>query len=36
VNVNKQPEIKIFSYRVVVDLGKIGQRDGEESVDERR
>ena len=33
---NKQPEIRTFSYYVAVDLGKIGQRSGEGSVDERR
>ena len=33
---NKQPEIRTFSYYVVVDLGKIAQRGGEGSVDERR
>jgi hypothetical protein len=35
-NTNKLPEIRTFSYYVVVDLGKIGQRSGEGSVDERR
>lgn len=35
-NANKQPEIRTFSYYVVVDLGKIAQRSGEGSVDERR
>ena len=33
---NKQPEIRTFSYYVVTDLGKIAQRSGEGSVDERR
>ena len=33
---NKQPEIRTFSYYVVVDLGKIAQRIGEGSVDEKR
>jgi hypothetical protein len=33
---NKQPEIRTFSCYVVVDLGKISQRSGEGSVDERR
>jgi len=36
MNANKQPEIRTFSYYVAVDLGKIGQRSGEGSVDERR
>jgi len=35
-NANKQPEIRTFSYYVAVDLGKIAQRTGEGSVDERR
>ena len=35
-NTNKQPEIRTFSYYVVVDLGKIALRSGEGSVDERR
>ena len=35
-NSNKQPEIRTFSYYVAVDLGKIAQRTGEGSVDERR
>jgi len=35
-NMNKQPEIRTFSYYVVVDLGKIAQRGGEGSVDEKR
>ena len=34
-NINKQPEIRTFSYYVVVDLGKVAQRSGEGSVDER-
>lgn len=33
---NKQPEVRTFSYYVAVDLGKIAQRSGEGSVDERR
>lgn len=36
VNTNKQPEIRTFSYYVVVDLGAIAQRSGEGPVDERR
>ena len=35
-NANKQPEIRTFSYYVAVDLGRIAQRTGEGSVDERR
>lgn len=35
-NANKQPEIRTFSYYVVVELGKIAQRNWEGSVDERR
>ena len=35
-NANKQPEIRTYSYYVVVDLGKIAQRGGDGSVDERR
>ena len=35
-NANKQPEIRTFSYYVVVELGKIAQRSWEGSVDERR
>lgn len=35
-NANKQPEMRTFSYYVAVDLGKIGQKSGEGSVDERR
>lgn len=35
-NANKQPEIRTFSYYLVVDLGKIAQRSGEGSADERR
>lgn len=35
-NTNKQPEIRTFSCYVVVDLGKIAQRGGEGSVDEKR
>jgi len=35
-NPNKQPEIRTFSYYAAVDLGKIAQRSGEGSVDERR
>ena len=34
MNTNKIPEIRTFSYYVVVDLGKI--RSGQGSVDERR
>ncbi|KAF9783108.1 dynactin p62 family-domain-containing protein [Thelephora terrestris] len=33
---NKQPEIRTFSYYVVVDLGRIAQRNVEGSIDERR
>ena len=36
VNTTKQPEIRTFSYYVAVDFGKIAQRTGEGSVDERR
>ena len=36
VNANKQSEIRTFSYYSVVDLGKIAQRGGEGSADERR
>jgi len=36
INANKRPEIRTFSYYVAVDLGKIEQRSGEGSVDERR
>ena len=32
----KQPEVRAFSYYVVVDLGKISLRGGEGSADERR
>ena len=35
-NANKQPEIRTFSYYVAVDLGKVAQRTGEGSIDERR
>ena len=35
-NASKQPEIRTFSYYVTVDLGKIAQRSGEGSVDEKR
>ena len=35
-NTNKQPEIRTFSYYIVVDSGKITQMSGEGSVDERR
>ena len=35
-NASKQPETRTFSYYVAVDLGKITQRSGEASVDERR
>ena len=34
-NTNKQPEIRTFSYYIVVDLGTVAQRSGEGSVDER-
>lgn len=33
---DKQPEIRTFSCYVVVDLGKIAQRIGEGSADEKR
>jgi len=33
---SKQPEIRTFSYYVAVDLGRVAQRTGEGSVDERR
>lgn len=35
-NANKQPETRTFSYYVAIDLGKITQRGGEGSVDEKR
>lgn len=35
-NTNKQPEIRTFSYYVVVDLGRIALKSVEGSVDERR
>jgi len=33
-NANKQPEIRTFSYYVIVDMGKIALRGGEGSMDE--
>jgi hypothetical protein len=35
-NANKQPEIRTFSYYVIVELGKIAHRGGEGLADEKR